>query len=207
MAEHRPDGNGSRGARLVGFGWVGLISVLVISVFVISQRTDRPYLEYLQVVILTFLVVTMLRKFVLWVRHVRGRVLMDLGPHPMYAPLRLTSVLILFALFCFYMAKVTSPESDGSSILGFAGMVVLGIFALTTALERFQLVEGGFWCFGILKPWKEIAEYSWTPDSKVVLRMRGRSDRFKGHAVPVPHGDRDAVEAVLRSHGIPGRID
>lgn len=190
-----------------GVGLAGLAVASILAVAVVSRATGRPYLAYLQMIILSFLVLLLLRKLVWWMRYVRGRVLMDLGPNPMRRKFRLVSVLMVVGLFCFYMDAVTSSDTTGVSVLGIAGMVILGIFAFGTALERFQLVEAGFWGFGIITPWEKITEYSWIPESKVVLRVRGRSARLRGHAVPIAEGDRDAVEALLRSHGVPARID
>lgn len=207
MKDRFVSGDVLRRARMRGVGVVGLALVSILVVAVISRATGRPYLAYLQTIILSFLVLLLLRKFVWWMRYVRGRVLMDLGPNPMRGKFRLVSVLMVLGLFFFYMDAVTSSDTTGVSVLGVAGMLILGIFAFGTALERFQLVEAGFWAFGVLTPWEKIAEYSWIPESKVVLRVRGRYARFRGHAVPIADRDRDAVEALLRSHGVPARTD
>jgi hypothetical protein len=184
------------GMMVVGLG-------IVIAVAVVSWTTDRPFLEWLTVGILVLLVVTLLRRLLTRTRYVRmgRRVVLDLGPHPMQRSLLLLSALTCASRFCFVMARVTG-ETENSRI---PGMLVPAVLALSTffmAFERSQLFEDGISCFGRLKRWERIAAYSWTPDSKVFLRMRGRMARLTSGAMPVSDEHRDAIDSALRNHGV-----
>jgi hypothetical protein len=189
-------------AQIVRLVAVALFVAMIFAAAIASGVTDRPYLEYLQSVFLAVFTLMLVRKLVRWLRYVRGRVSLDLGPNPMRRSLRLISVITICAVFFLFMDIVTSDGSLGSNMLGMATLVLIAISAFSAAFERFQLVESGIWCFGDLKQWEKIAGYSWIPDSKVVLRMRGDLDKFKGHAIAIPQEHREAVESALRSHGI-----
>lgn len=189
-------------ARSVRLGAMALFFAVVIAAAIMSRVTGRPYMAYLQTVLLSVLAGMLVRRLVRWMRYVRGRAMLDLGPNPMHRSLRLISVITFCAFLFFAVDMFTANDSLGSGIIGLATLVLVATSVFATALERFQLVEDGIWCFGDLKPWNGIAGYSWTPDSKVVLRMRGRANTFKGHAIAVPEEHRDAVETALISHGV-----
>jgi hypothetical protein len=86
-----------------------------------------------------------------------------------------------------------------------AGMGIAALFYLGMGLNRFQVVEGGLWCFGELLRWEDIREYRWTLDSTLWVEFNRRPGLLGPYraAIEVPAELRGEIDAILVGLNVP----
>lgn len=127
-------------------------------------------------------------------RCVRGRILLDCGPHPMRW--LFLGNLVSFTFIGFRNASATTSAPDGVSLAGLLLASSLGVYWLIIAMGRLQVSVHGIWRYWSLIRWSQIGSYSWADDSTLLLTARGRFSFLRG-AVPVAPQHRQAVEDLL----------
>ena len=127
-------------------------------------------------------------------RCVRGRILLDCGPHPMRWLFVVNFALFLFSGFRAVSKGTSAPDGFSLEALVFASSS--GVYWLIIAFGRLQVSEHGIWQYWSLLRWSKVGSYRWTDDSTLVLTARGRLSFLRG-ALPVAPEHRQAVDDLL----------
>jgi hypothetical protein len=127
-------------------------------------------------------------------RCVRGRILLDCGPHP--KRWLFVVYLVLFVFIGFRTASTATSAPDGFSIAGLAFASSFGVYWLIIAFGRLQVREHGIWSYWGLLRWSKVGSYHWAADSTLLLTTRGRLSFLRG-ALPVAPEHRQAVDDLL----------
>ncbi len=101
--------------------------------------------------------------------------------------------------------KLSSPETDPTTLLTSAGLGLGALFHFGMSLTRFQVVEGGLWYFGDLLRWEDIRVYRWTLDSTLWVEFNRRPGLLGPYraAIEVPPELRGEIDAILVGLNVP----
>lgn len=127
-------------------------------------------------------------------RCVRGRILLDCGPHP--KRWLFVCYVVLFAFIGFRTASTATSAPDGFSIAGLPLVSSFGVYWLIIAFGRLQVSEHGIWLYWGMLSWSKVGSYQWADDSTLLLSTRGRLSFLRG-ALPVAPEHRQAVDDLL----------
>jgi hypothetical protein len=122
-------------------------------------------------------------------RCVRGRILLDCGPHPKRRLFFANFALIVFVGF-------SALAADGFNLAALAFASSLDAYWLIIAFGRLQVSEHGIWQYWGLLRWSKVGSYHWADDSTLLLTARGQISLFRG-ALPVAPEHRQAVDELL----------
>ncbi|OAI56423.1 hypothetical protein AYO49_04395 [Verrucomicrobiaceae bacterium SCGC AG-212-N21] len=128
---------------------------------------------------------------VVWLqaRRIRGKVLIDCGPHPQN---RFTAVMI-FCFAIFIPIKLLASSHGHFGMDDFASLFFGFLCAILMHCRRLQVTDRGIWRYEGLMRWEDITAYGWTKEGNLEV---GRA----GHltiAVPIPAEKRLAVEELV----------
>jgi hypothetical protein len=127
-------------------------------------------------------------------RCMRGRILLDCGPHPKRWLFVLN--LVLFVFIGYRMASSSTSAPDGFSLAGLVLACSFGVYWLIIAFGRLQVSEHGIWQYWSLLRWSKVGSYHWADDSTLLLTVRGPLSILRG-ALPVAPEHRQAVDDLL----------
>ncbi len=200
------------GAQMTAPAWVhvarnaGIVGVAVCGVWValtvsLALTTDWSFIRSVNLSLLALFALSIVagvgRLFV--DRRRRGRVLRDLGPHPMQF------IFILNAGLFGVVSIIEGLVGPTGGLFGWGPFAfpLIAAFSAALALGRLQLLENGVWVYWGFTRWDRIAAYEWVSDRALLLHRRGGPSFLKTGVIVVPADHRDAFDAALRTHVTP----
>lgn len=175
---------------------VGVLLAWLALAFIFSLALKQSFAASFRTSFLVVWGLTFLAFLGSWIygRCVRGRILLDCGPHP-----KRWLFVVNFALFVFIGFRAVSSGAsapDGFSIAAVAFASSFGVYWLIIAFGRLQVSEHGIWQYWSLLRWSRVGSYRWADDSTLLLTPHGRLSFFRG-ALPVAPEHRQAVDDLL----------
>ena len=200
-------GQGAKNALIIGTAMLvvwGIITAAVVLIFA------QPIFRTVGLSGAAIFVLSQLVFYATWFygRSVAGPVLLDCGPHPTWWLFLLNAALFvmlnLMNSLDTILKLIAGPEATWTTILFSIGWPVLMIslvpFWLVMASGRLQMRENGIWQYWGLLRWSKIDTYRFANDATLMIRAKGfLSSRIQG-ALPVPPGQKQAVEELLAKH-------
>ena len=182
-------------------GLLCLIGILVCSsviAAVISLGSGQSFFGSLDLAPFVFFVLVLLFFFGGWVYSfmVRGRLLLECGPHPMWWLFSLNVVLFLV------VGSEDGFDAPFGMSLAFAGPAYWISFLslwFIMATGRLQVREHGIWQYWSLLRWDKIESYSWKNDRTLLLRATGPFSFLRG-ALPIPPEKKEAIDDLLTKY-------
>jgi hypothetical protein len=192
-------GQGAKNALICG---IGVLSVWFVTAFAIQQifGQSRSNSFGIAFVALWCLVYVWWLGAWLYGRAVRGKVLLDCGPHP--------TRWLFFVEGLFFVVLGVFPATGMFSFLSISetfeigGLIFCFSFAFywfVMATGRLQIRENGIWAYWSLVRWDRIGRYRWSPDGTLILRSKGFFSFMQG-ALPVPREHENDVDDLLAEH-------
>lgn len=162
--------------------------------FIISLALKQSFAVSFIPSFLTIWCLTFLAFLGSWIygRCVRGRILLDCGPHPKRGLFIANFALLVFAGFSVVAAH-------GFNLAALALACSLDAYWLIIAFGRLQVSEHGIWQYWGLLRWSKVGSYHWADDSTLLLTPRGRISLLRG-ALPVAPEHRHSVDELLTKY-------
>jgi hypothetical protein len=131
----------------------------------------------------------------------RGRVVVDLGPHPRRKRLMWCGiVLLVLGAASGGLVFANSRQVQWNSIAVAVMQIAIGAMFLVQAAGRAQIRENGIWQNSKLLQWSQIGSYRWLNGS-TLFAVKGSGP--VSLSLPIPSERRDAVAKLLMEHGLP----